>query len=64
MLTNVHVFRGAVAGSNTAEATERLEVLRDEISRLEEHEKKLDLHKQVRKSYHRSLIGFIMLEKC
>lgn len=40
------ILRGAVAGSNTVEATERLAVLRDEISRLDEHEKRLEQHRQ------------------
>lgn len=40
-------LRGAVQGSNTQEATDRLVVLKEEIARLDEHEKKLDQHKQV-----------------
>ena len=42
------VFRGAVAGSNTPEATDRLAVLKDEITRLEDFEKVVDKHKAVR----------------
>jgi len=38
-------WKGAVAGENTLEATERLNTLQDEISRLEQHEKMLDQHK-------------------
>lgn len=41
-------FRGAVAGSNTPEATDRLAVLKDEITRLEDFEKVVDKHKAVR----------------
>lgn len=36
-----------MAGSNTQEATDRLAVLKDEIARLDAHEKELELHKQV-----------------
>ena len=42
------IFRGAVAGSNTPEATDRLAVLKDEITRLEDFEKVVDKHKAVR----------------
>jgi len=38
-------WKGAVAGENTQEASERLMVLQDEISRLDQHEKMLDQHK-------------------
>jgi len=38
-------WKGAVAGSNTPEATDRLVVLKDEIQRLEDYEKKIDQHK-------------------
>merc|ERR1711981_166404 len=37
--------KGAVAGSNTPEATDRLAVLKDEIQRLEDFEKVVDKHK-------------------
>ena len=40
-------FQGAVAGENTQEASDRLLVLQDEISRLDQHEKMLDQHKTV-----------------
>ena len=43
-------YRGAVAGSNTPEATDRLTVLKDEIQRLEDFEKVVDKHKAVRTS--------------
>lgn len=38
-------WKGAVAGSNTQEATDRLSVLKDEIKELEEFEKNIDKHK-------------------
>lgn len=38
-------WKGAVAGENTQEATDRISLLQDEISRLEQHEKMLDQHK-------------------
>merc|ERR1712109_20279 len=38
-------WKGAVAGENTQEASDRLLVLQDEISRLDQHEKMLDQHK-------------------
>jgi len=38
-------WKGAVAGSNTPEATDRLAVLKDEITRLEDFEKVVDKHK-------------------
>jgi len=38
-------WKGAVAGSNTPEATDRLNVLKDEIQQLEDYEKKIDQHK-------------------
>jgi len=38
-------WKGAVAGSNTPEATDRLAVLKDEIQRLEDFEKVVDKHK-------------------
>jgi len=38
-------WKGAVAGENTQEASDRLMVLQDEISRLDQHEKMLDQHK-------------------
>ena len=41
-------YRGAVAGSNTPEATDRLAVLKDEIQRLEDFEKVVDKHKAVK----------------
>jgi hypothetical protein len=41
-------FRGAVAGSNTQEATDRVAVLKDEIRRLDDYEKLIDRHKSVR----------------
>lgn len=37
-----------MAGSNTQEATDRLTVLKDEISRLDDYEKLIDQHKSVR----------------
>jgi len=40
-------WKGAVAGENTQEASDRLLVLQDEISRLDQHEKMLDQHKTV-----------------
>ena len=36
-----------MAGENTQEATDRISLLQDEISRLEQHEKMLDQHKLV-----------------
>ena len=36
-----------MAGENTQEASDRLGLLQDEISRLDQHEKMLDEHKQV-----------------
>jgi len=39
-------WKGAVAGENTQEASDRLGLLQDEISRLDQHEKMLDEHKQ------------------
>ena len=38
-----------MAGSNTPEATDRLAVLKDEITRLEDFEKVVDKHKAVSK---------------
>lgn len=38
-------WKGAVAGENTQEASDRLYVLQDEIQRLDQHEKMLDQHK-------------------
>jgi len=38
-------WKGAIAGENTQEASDRLMVLQDEISRLDQHEKMLDQHK-------------------
>lgn len=38
-------WKGAVAGSNTKEATDRLVVLKDEIDRLDAYEKMIDQHK-------------------
>eukprot|EP00092_Neocalanus_flemingeri_P006770 GFUD01007312.1.p1 GENE.GFUD01007312.1~~GFUD01007312.1.p1 ORF type:complete len:357 (+),score=116.87 GFUD01007312.1:234-1304(+) len=38
-------WKGAVAGENTQEASDRLSVLQEEISRLDQHEKMLDQHK-------------------
>lgn len=38
-------WKGAVAGSNTPEATDRLVVLKDEIKSLEDYENKIDQHK-------------------
>jgi len=38
-------WKGAIAGENTQEATDRLNVLQEEISRLDQHEKMLDQHK-------------------
>ena len=40
------VNRGAVAGSNTDEANERVDLLKDEIARLDAYEKTIDQHKQ------------------
>ncbi len=40
-------FRGAVAGSNTEEATDRVSVLKDEIAKLDAYEKMIEQHKQV-----------------
>ena len=40
-------WKGAVAGENTQEASERLFVLQDEIQRLDQHEKMIDQHKSV-----------------
>jgi len=39
-------WKGAVAGENTQEASDRLAVLQDEISRLDYHEQMLDRHKE------------------
>ncbi|XP_021922618.1 transcription factor E2F5-like isoform X2 [Zootermopsis nevadensis] len=39
-------WKGAGPGCNTQEMADRLAVLRKEISRLDEHEQKLDMHKQ------------------
>lgn len=39
--------RGAGPGCNTQEMSDRLSTLKGEITRLEEHEKMLDTHKQV-----------------
>ena len=44
-------FRGAVAGSNTQEATDRVSVLKDEIKLLEDYEKLVDQHKSVRRMF-------------
>jgi len=38
-------WKGAVAGENTQEATDRISILQDEINRLDQHEKMLDQHK-------------------
>jgi len=38
-------WKGAVAGENTQEASDRISVLQDEINRLDQHEKMLDQHK-------------------
>jgi len=38
-------WKGAVAGSNTPEATDRCEVLKEEVKDLEEYEKLIDQHK-------------------
>ena len=38
--------RGAVAGSNTEEANDRVDLLKDEIARLDAYEKTIDQHKQ------------------
>merc|ERR1711997_746847 len=38
-------WKGAIAGENTQEASDRLMVLQDEISGLDQHEKMLDQHK-------------------
>jgi hypothetical protein len=46
-----NIFRGAVAGSNTQEATDRLSVLKDEIGRLDEYEKLIDQHKTVSQQF-------------
>ena len=48
LIIAIFCFRGAVAGSNTQEASDRLAVLRGEIETLDEYEKKIDQHKQVR----------------
>ena len=40
--------RGAVAGSNTPEATDRCVVLKEEVKDLEDYEKLIDQHKNVR----------------
>ena len=51
--------QGAVAGENTQEASDRLMVLQDEISRLDQHEKMLDQHKAVGESFYvKVLISF------
>jgi len=39
-------WMGAVAGSNTEEANERVDLLKDEIARLDTYEKTIDQHKQ------------------
>jgi len=39
-------WKGAVAGENTQEASDRLAILQDEISRLDYHEQMLDRHKE------------------
>ena len=41
-----NVNRGAVAGSNTEEANERVDLLKEEIARLDAYEKTIDQHKQ------------------
>jgi transcription factor E2F4/5 len=38
-------WKGAVAGENTQEASDRISILQDEINRLDQHEKMLDQHK-------------------
>jgi len=38
-------WKGAVAGENTQEASDRISILQDEINRLDQHEKTLDQHK-------------------
>ncbi|TRY62100.1 hypothetical protein TCAL_01765 [Tigriopus californicus] len=38
-------WKGEVAGSNTPEATDRLAVLKNEVTQLDEYEKLIDLHK-------------------
>ena len=40
-------WKGAIAGENTQEATDRISVLHDEITQLDQHEKMLDQHKAV-----------------
>lgn len=42
---NCIVWKGAVAGENSQEATDRIKVLQDEINALERHEKMLDQQK-------------------
>ena len=46
MVTIFFANRGAVAGSNTEEANERVDLLKDEIARLDTYEKTIDQHKQ------------------
>lgn len=38
-------WKGAVAGENTQEASDRISILQDEINKLDQHEKMLDQHK-------------------
>jgi len=40
-------WKGAVAGSNTVEATAKVEKLKDEVAELETQEKDIEQHKQV-----------------
>jgi hypothetical protein len=47
LVSKCSVSRGAVAGSNTQEATDRVTVLKDEIKVLDDYEKLLDQHKSV-----------------
>ena len=45
---NSIVWKGGGPGSNTQEFTDRVAVLKGEISELDKHEKMLDQHRQVR----------------
>ena len=51
MINSVILFlflKGAVAGENTQEASNRISVLQDDINRLDQHEKILDQHLSVK----------------
>ena len=54
-------WKGAVAGENTQEASDRISLLQDEITRLDHHEKMLDQHKLV--SSHSLLSRHLRLQR-